>query len=179
MRRPIEEVSGKVVTLGLGMGYFAYMASLKSDVTSVTVVERDPSVIELFETHILPQFEYKDKIKIVKSDAFDYLNNNETLDADYLFADLWHDASDGLVLYQKLKKYEGKFSSTKFLYWIEHTLLSYMRDAIIYNDSKRLSEGMTGAAVCAKVIKGFDDYLHFLGNELPYYLRENDIDLFV
>ena len=56
MKGIINEVKGNVVTFGLGLGYFAYMASIKEEVNSVTVVERDQSVIKLFKDFILPQF---------------------------------------------------------------------------------------------------------------------------
>ena len=54
-RAAIDAAQGRVVTFGLGLGYFAYMASCKPSVTSVRVVERDPAVIALFKDHILPQ----------------------------------------------------------------------------------------------------------------------------
>ena len=81
MRAPIEEATGRVVTFGLGLGYFAYMVSEKPDVTSLDIVERSEEAIGLFERHILPQFPNKEKIRIIRSDAFWFLNEN-----------MWHDA---------------------------------------------------------------------------------------
>ena len=49
---------------------------------------------------------------------------------DYVFADLWHDASDGLEMYRKLKKYEILAPSTEFDYWIEPSLLSLLRHIV-------------------------------------------------
>jgi AraC-like DNA-binding protein len=49
MREPVARASGRVLTLGLGLGYYAYMVHLKEDVTDVTVVEREQAVIDLFE----------------------------------------------------------------------------------------------------------------------------------
>lgn len=128
MRRPIEEVSGHVATLGLGMGYFAYMASRKPDVERITVVERDRRAVELFERFILPQFPERRKIDIVVADAFYYVER--TLPSgryDYLFADLWHDAGDGAPMYMRLKRCERLAPGTRFLYWIESSLLSRLR----------------------------------------------------
>ena len=81
MRAPIEEATGRVVTFGLGLGYFAYMASEKPDVTSLDIVERSEEAIALFERHILPQFPNKEKIRIIRSDAFGFLNENMWQDA--------------------------------------------------------------------------------------------------
>ena len=72
MEKPIKHAKGKVLTLGCGMGYFAYMVSLKAEVESVTIVELEQSVIDLFEAFILPQFDNKDKITIIKADAIEY-----------------------------------------------------------------------------------------------------------
>lgn len=76
MRAPIEEATGRVVTFGLGLGYFAYMVTEKPDVTSLDIVERSEEAIALFERHILPQFPNKEKIRIIRSDAFGFLNEN-------------------------------------------------------------------------------------------------------
>ena len=81
MRAPIEEATGRVVTFGLGLGYFAYMVSEKPDVTSLDIVERSEEAIALFERHILPQFPNKEKIRIIRSDAFWFLNENMRQDA--------------------------------------------------------------------------------------------------
>lgn len=81
MRAPIGEATGRVVTFGLGLGYFAYMVSEKPDVTSLDIVERSEEAIALFERHILPQFPNKEKIRIIRSDAFGFLNENMWQDA--------------------------------------------------------------------------------------------------
>ncbi len=81
MRAPIEEATGRVVTFGLGLGYFAYMVSEKPDVTLLDIVERSEEAIALFEEHILPQFPNKEKIRIIRSDAFGFLNENMWQDA--------------------------------------------------------------------------------------------------
>lgn len=142
MKLHIEKMSGDVCVFGLGIGYFAYMVSEKKDVKSVTVVERDSSIIELFERYILPQFPNKEKIKIVKSDAFEYAKSimvNEKF--DHAFVDLWHDASDGVELYIKMKKLEAKNVGTEFSYWIEKTLLSSIRWQIYSGIVRQIENG--------------------------------------
>lgn len=46
---------------------------------------------------------------------------------DYAFVDLWHDISDGVSLYLRMKKLEKKSPNTKYLYWIEDSILSNLR----------------------------------------------------
>lgn len=124
----IAAAHGKVITFGLGLGYYAYMASEKEDVESVTVVELSEDVIRLFKKHILPQIPNKHKINIVNSDAFEYAEKvmpNEKFDV--AFVDTWRDASDGAPMYKKMKMLEKHSPDTKFLYWVEGFLRSRLR----------------------------------------------------
>ena len=131
MKVPIQRSHGRVLTLGLGMGYFAFHASQKENVESVTVIEREPDVIAIFKEHILPQFPHKEKIKILQADALVFLKRDIAKgDFDYLFADLWHDASDGLELYRQLKRLEQNAGEIPVDYWIEDSLLSYLRGMV-------------------------------------------------
>lgn len=124
----IDATEGEALTFGLGLGYFTYMASLKECVKSITVIERDSEVIQLFERYILPQFQHKEKVEIICIDAFEYAEKQmPSRNFDYAFIDLWHDVSDGLELYLKMKKIEYLSCQTKFLYWIEDSLLSRLR----------------------------------------------------
>lgn len=124
----IAEAHGKVITFGLGLGYYAYMAAEKDEVESVTVVELSSEVINLFKKHILPQIPNAHKIKIVNADAFEYAEKimpNEKF--DIAFVDTWRDASDGAPMYEKMRALEKYSKTTKFLYWIENFLRSRQR----------------------------------------------------
>ena len=117
---------GNVLTYGLGLGYFAYMASEKENVETVTVVEKDKNVIELFEAYILPQFGNKEKIKIHCADAFDFAEKETSkTHYDVIFADTWHDPSDGVEMYKRFVACEKYSPDSKFFYWIEKTLKYY------------------------------------------------------
>ena len=131
MEMPIQVAKGKVLTLGLGLGYFAYMAHLKEEVEEVYIVEMDLELIKLFQKHLLPLFPYKEKIHIIKADALVYINQINDRDYDFIFADLWHDVSDGLPMYIKLQERFSKFTYTKRHYWIENSLITYLRLLLI------------------------------------------------
>lgn len=126
MKEPIENAKGKVLTFGLGLGYYAYMVSLKDDVRSITVVERDENVIQLFEKLILPQFSHPDKVKVIQADAYEYLSSLKDGSYDYLFIDIYHDAGDGLECYRKFSLLTKKLCKTKVSYWIEKTISYYL-----------------------------------------------------
>ena len=124
----ITAAAGKVVTFGLGLGYYAYMVSEKETVESITVIEKSPDVIRLFKKHILPQFPHKEKVKIVEADAFEYAEKQMPGEHfDIAFVDTWRDASDGAPMYKKMKALEYLSPNTKFLYWIENFLISRLR----------------------------------------------------
>ena len=124
----IAAAHGRVVTFGLGLGYYAYMAARKPEVESVTVVEKSEDVIKLFKTYILPQLECADKIRIVNEDAFLYAEHTMPTERfDYAFVDTWRDASDGAPMYERMKALERLSPDTKFDYWIENFLVSRIR----------------------------------------------------
>ena len=116
MESALKQVKGNIVVFGLGLGYFAFMASLKEDVKHITIVENDKNVISLFNKYIYPKFPHKEKIEIRGMDALEYIK--ESLKEDYAFVDLWHDPFDGLELFLKFKSVGSK-SNCKFLYWLE------------------------------------------------------------
>ncbi len=127
MKDAIKIARGRVATYGLGLGYFPYMTSIMDEVESVTIVERDESVIDIFKRFILPQFPNKDKIKIVHADAFEYAEKIAPKEGfDYIYADTWHDPSDGVDMYLRFKELEKLCPNTRFEYWIEKTIKHYL-----------------------------------------------------
>ena len=123
--RPMAEAAhGHVLTLGLGLGYFAFHALLNPRVERVTAVERSADAIRLFRERILPAFPRPERLTILQADAFAaapalYRSGQY----DFVFADLWHDAADGLPMYERLKQME--VPGPEYRYWIEKTLEFY------------------------------------------------------
>lgn len=124
--RPCGEASaGKVLCYGLGMGYYVFRALRNDAVTSVTVVEQSRDVIDLFREALLPMFPRQDDLQIIQGDAFAYAREEAPRQAyDTVFTDLWHDVSDGLPMYRKMKQLEVQ--DPKYLYWIESTMRYYL-----------------------------------------------------
>ncbi len=120
MAPDIEKAKGKVLCLGLGLGYFPFMAASKNDVSEVTIVEKDPVILSFFQNHVLPLLPCKDKIRVIEGDALKL----DLPHFDFSFADLWHDPEDGLPLYCRLLKNEKADVAT---YWIEKDILVYLR----------------------------------------------------
>lgn len=121
----IRQSHGKVLTFGLGLGYYAFHALLREDVTSVTVVEKNPQVIDVFKRLLLPYFPRQQDLHIIEADAFEYAEKIMPREGfDTVFTDLWHDVADGLPMYRRMKALETP--GPTYLYWIEKTLRCYI-----------------------------------------------------
>ena len=119
---------GRVVTFGLGLGYYAYMVSEKPEVESITVVEKSADVVRLFEKYVFPYFKNKEKVRIVLADAFEYAEREMPRENyDLAFVDTWRDASDGAPMYERMRALEHLSPNTRFEYWIEGFLVSRLR----------------------------------------------------
>ncbi|MDE5630580.1 MAG: hypothetical protein K2I70_03165 [Bacilli bacterium] len=127
----IDEAEGNVCICGCGLGYVAYMLSLKESVKSVTIVELNHDIVEMFESYILPQFKNKDKIRIVTSDALEYLQNTDLSYFDYVNVDIWRDTLDMLPLYLPCLVIENAYPNVKFSYWLEPTLKDLLRKCLL------------------------------------------------
>ena len=118
------QARGRVLALGLGMGYYPYMALRRGAVSSVTVIERDENAIRLFDECLRPFFPRGQDLRVLHADAFDYMRSDDAGNYDTVFCDIWHDVSDGLPLYRELKKLERP--GIRYSYWIEKTMKAYM-----------------------------------------------------
>ena len=131
MNDDIKLMNGNILVLGLGLGYISYMLSLKDDVSSITIIEKDEEIINLFKKYILDKFNFKDKIKIIHQDALDFLKTTSLDSYQFIYVDLYHNPNDGLKLFLYIKKIEAKNPSIKFLYWLNKSLFSLVRRILL------------------------------------------------
>lgn len=122
MAEPIRCARGRALVLGLGLGYYPFMISARPDVSSVVIVERRPEIIEIFRSHLLPQFPQREKIKIVQADAFAFLESVADGDFDFCFADIWENQFDGAAAYRRIRPHDDRLTATGFAYWIEDSI---------------------------------------------------------
>lgn len=126
-----QKAHGNVLTFGLGLGYFVYMALLNPNVEHVSVVESNKVVIDIFEKYLLPQFDKQDKITIIHEDAFEYYNSSNLANFDYVFVDIYQSNDDGLdVMERMLMKYLPDSNNVDF--WIENSIIEVMSGIIFY-----------------------------------------------
>ena len=131
-----NRAKGNVCTFGLGIGYFIFMANLNPAVTSITVIEKQQSVIDLFKQDIYPQFKMSKPLTIICGDGLDYYNQEFLSQFDYVFVDMWQSSDDGLLMIEAcLQQYNGPIAQVDF--WIESSCLEIMPTLIyLYISSK-------------------------------------------
>ncbi len=139
MEQAIADAEGNVITYGLGLGYYAFMAAEKDSVGTVTVIEKNPVVISLFRENLLPQFPHKEKIRIIEADALEFIETQKDGEFDTAFSDFWSGYYDGLDLYLKFMPKTARFTKTKHAYWIETCFLEqFFRPVVMKSLMKEL-----------------------------------------
>ena len=148
---------GDTVVMGMGMGWCAANAALRPEVTGVTVVERDPLVIEMNEVCAvfdqLPEAA-RAKIRVVQADALEYRHPSP---ADTLLADIWLPLN-GDDRVEQVRTMRANTRAARVYYWGQEMTIA--RRA---RDTGRPLDDATVAAVAA----GLD--LGLLGPEWPGY----------
>lgn len=168
MAAGIAAAHGRVVTFGLGLGYYTFMAAAKDDVSRVTVIEKNSDVITIFETYILPQFPFVDKIEIIKDDAFCFLEKAEDGAYDFGYADFWEGTEDGTLLYLKFLQKAKRFSQTKFAYWIESAFIdAYFRPAAMACFLRACGKKPFAFGTSAKIERLQTSFANFLSEHVP------------
>lgn len=118
----VDNAYGNVLVCGCGIGYTAYMLSLKENVESITILENNKNTIELFKRQVLPFI--NKKVNIIMCDANEYIEKEDLSIYDYINIDLWYDTPDMAYPYIKGLIKESEYPNTHFTYWIESSLLT-------------------------------------------------------
>ncbi len=126
MKKQMRQAHGRVLVLGLGLGYYPFAVSQKDNVQSVDIIELSDEVIRLFNEQLLPHFPARDKIRVIRADAFAYLEKLQGGEYDFCFADIWEGAEDGAECYARMRPLAARMPSTEFTYWIEDVLRWYL-----------------------------------------------------
>ena len=167
MDEDIKRANGNVLVLGLGLGYFSYMISEKEDVKSVTIIEKDENIINLFTRNILNQFKHKEKIIIIKEDAINFLKK-DIEKYNFVYCDLYHDPFDALPPYISIKNIENNHQNIPFRYWIEESILCLIR-RLVLTIIEETFENYTD-----KDYKNASDYIDKLINKI-YFKTKKDV----
>ncbi len=107
---------GHTVVMGLGMGWIALNMALNPAVNQITVIERDPEVIALFDfAKLLEQVppEVRKKLRVVEADALDWQPRQAV---DFLFADIWRDLAEANAL-PEVRCMQQHVNAKEVYYW--------------------------------------------------------------
>lgn len=127
----INEAKGNVLLIGCGIGYVAYMLSRKNDVKSITIIDSNDDVLELFFNYILPQFEHTEKIMTINGDGIEYLKEGNLDKYDYINVDIWYDVYDMIYPYLECLEIEKANPNVHFSYWLEEELKTCIQKSIL------------------------------------------------
>lgn len=174
MEKEIDNAKGNVVIYGLGLGYFLYRVLNKKEVNKVVVIEKDNEIIDIFNKYLKPQFKNLGKLEIIKDDALKFneliYKDNSKYKFNYSFMDLYHNPVDALYPYINFLKNER--DDIKYDYWIEESILAYIRRLIIIILIEEL-EGFSD-----KNYKKYTNFEEKVINSLYFYLKGYQFDSF-
>lgn len=175
---PAAKAHGNVLTFGLGIGYFIYMALMNPHVDTVTCIESSSQVIEMFNRFLYPQFPQDKKVNIIEGDAFSYYRREYLAPYDYIFTDIWQSSIDGLNCIEKLLMQDNE-PLEKADFWIEDscfeimwTLIFLYFDALLHHH--KISINPSYAHLMHKIQNYFDamDVVIYDPSKLQFYMYD-------
>ncbi len=114
---------GHTAVMGLGMGWVAVNMALNPKVERVTVIERDPEVIELFQRsralNGLPSHAVA-KVRIVLADALEWRPDEKV---DFLYADIWQSLEEPRTL-EDVRRMQANVRAEKIYFWGQELVIS-------------------------------------------------------
>jgi len=130
MQEAVDRAFGKVLVVGLGIGFYPFNILMKEEVKKVTIIERNPDIISLFKKNILPQFSRKDDVEIIQGDALDLLSNDFLKNYDFTFIDIWRNDDDGVKILSSVFKCLNFSEELNVDFWIEEAILEQVKDVL-------------------------------------------------
>lgn len=107
---------GHTAVMGLGMGWVAVNIAINPAVRKVTVIERDPEVIELFQlSRVLDGLDAEiiSKISIVRDDALEWVPEEAV---DFLYADIWRCLEEPQTL-DDVRRMQSNVGAGSIYFW--------------------------------------------------------------
>ena len=166
-----EKAHGNIITFGLGIGYFLFMALRNPDVSHITVIERDPETIGQFRNVLLPLFPDHDRFDIRCENAFSVWNRIFLQTFDYIYADIWQSSEDGLFTMRKLLKQDNPPLETAD-FWIEDSCIVPLR-TLIFLHYEELVSGKP-ASIHPDYVPLMEDVQHYF-ESIPDTVRNPEL----
>jgi hypothetical protein len=105
---PIQNATGNVLIVGLGLGMLLNALAMKPDITHITVIEKSPDVLTLVREHY--QKKYDTRIEFIQADIFEW-DPPPGVHWNYIWFDIWDTiSSENLLQMSQLHKKFKKFT---------------------------------------------------------------------
>jgi hypothetical protein len=140
---------GHTVVMGLGMGWIALNLVQHPAVSHVTVIERDPEVIDLFHrsgaTDGLPATVLA-KLEIVAADALVW---RPAQPVDFLYADIWLKIAE-LSTLDHVRRMQANVQARQLYFWGQELVL-YAQAQSLLAASERLTQPLLHRCIAEKI----------------------------
>jgi len=113
----IDNATGDVLILGLGLGMVVLPLLDDDSINSITIIEQEQDIIDYVGAKI-KKLDLKNKVNIKLGDAYEYYKNTDEYGKyDYVYIDFWpslnksafKDMDEMLITYKPMKKDENSF----------------------------------------------------------------------
>ena len=157
MVNPLDMAKGRVLTSGLGLGFFAFLAARKPEVESITVVEREQDVIDL----VWPQIRYAKspfpltKLSVVHQSLEEFVTTTRE-SFDFIFLDIWQSTLGPLRSALKARKLVSSIVAPggQCILWLQE-LIDRVLDKLPKEPTTQTSNPgpMEPCLVCSKTLR--------------------------
>lgn len=171
MKQDVKDMKGKIAVCGLGLGYIAYLLSLKNDVTEIDIIDNDKELISFIKGSIFNQINKNKKINIINTNCFSYLEANANK-YDFIYLDTYHDVNDGIEHFMNMKKIELDNRQVQFRYWLNKSFIQMLRRSIftsIYEDFLKVEYQASSSM--------YDLFIEFIKNNFKDFIINNENEL--
>lgn len=112
----IKQMYGKVLIIGLNIGYEAFMAARKADITAITIVEPNAEKVAVFKNNVLTQLDDDQAAKIT------FATESAIEDKyDFVYVHMWQSDAD-VEVYLRYLAMLNDYKAT-VIHWMEDAML--------------------------------------------------------
>jgi isopentenyl phosphate kinase len=167
---------GHTVIGGLGLGWNAVNAALRSETTKVTVLEIDEKVISLInELNVFGQIEpeYKNKINICHTDALKWQPAEKV---DFLFVDIWAKHAEATTL-GHVRQMQQNINAKSIYFWGQEITI-YTEAKKLYPDMEHITSEMVKQTIEKSIklpllVPENIDYAQLINNVIANRIKRN------
>ena len=144
-----RHAAGNTVVMGLGMGWVALNLVLRKEVSHVTVIERDPEVIDLYHRSGAAEGVPADslsKMKIIEADALAWRPESPV---DFLYADIWQKIAEPATL-PDVRRMQANIDARQVYFWGQEFVI-YLEAQSLSSAEQKLTPASLRRCIAEKI----------------------------